>query len=466
MAGRRAAEAGIRLMDPTSVDWLPAVVVLAAGLALGVLATLRLRSAPRPAASLASAPPLEVRDLAAKRDALVRQLRELEDTAAKRTPEQLAEERYALELEAAGVLRDLEARPAAAAPRVESAAPAIRTAAPSALRGFLWGAGSMAALGALFALVWYSARPREEGGSLTGNLPGEAQGQAPVDAGEARLREALARNPDDLEARLDLARLYLSRQDMMAVFNETKYVLERSPGQPRALGYQALVRLAMGQSEMALDMLKQAQRSAPDYFEGYIHLMLAYVRMGRTADAEKTLAEATQRFPEQAEPLRGLLAQMKAEVPPEGASAATVDGDPHADVPQPPTADVPPVAAARSTAPPSAQAGRTLAVEVQLDPSLAGPLAPGTVLFVIVREAGMQKGPPRAVKRLVVSSFPVRLTLGDADSMAGEPLPAEARVEARADSDGDPMTRPASDPFAAQDGVKVGSGPVLLVLRR
>jgi cytochrome c-type biogenesis protein CcmH len=457
-------------MDPTGVDWLPAIVVLAAGLVLGVLATLRFRAAGRAAAPLGAGPPLEIRDLAAKRDALVRQLRELEDTAAKRTPEQLAGERYALELEAARVLRDLDGRSANAhaasrADTAAAAAPAV--AAPSALRGFLWGAGSVAALGALFALVWYSARPRDEGGSLTGNLPGEAQGQAaaPADADEARLREALARNPDDVEARLDLARLYLSRQDMMSVFNETKYVLERSPEQPRALGYQALVRLAMGQSQMALDMLKQAQRSSPDFFESYVHLMLVYVRMGRTADAEATLAVAAQRFPEQAEPLRGLLAQMKAEVPPEDASAAPPEGDPHADVAPPAPVETPAPAAAAPAAP-GAPAGRTLAVEVDLDPSLAGEVAPGTVLFVIVREAGMEKGPPRAVKRMVVSSFPVRLTLGDGDSMAGEPLPAEARVEARADSDGDPMTRPASDPFAAQDGVKPESGPVRLVLRR
>ena len=48
---------------------------------------------------------LDARDLVARRDALLQQLRELEDTAAKRTPEQLALERYALELEAARALR-------------------------------------------------------------------------------------------------------------------------------------------------------------------------------------------------------------------------------------------------------------------------------------------------------------------------------------------------------------------------
>jgi Flp pilus assembly protein TadD len=447
-------------MEAGAVDWLPAVVVLAAGLALGTLAMVRLRTAGRPGTLLPGVPPLEIRDLSAKRDALLQQLRELDDTSSKRTPAQLSAERSALELEAARVLRTLDTR--AAAVRAPQAAAAPAAAPPSALRGFLWGAGSMAGLAALFAFVWSSAHPRDEGGSLTGETRGGSEARPADGASEARLRAAVERNPDDLEARLDLARLYLGRQDMMAVFGETKYVLERAPGNPRALGYQALVRLAMGQSELALDMLRQAQRSAPDYFEGYIHLMLALVRTGRTQEADATLAEAVKRFPEQAEPLRSLLAQMKAEVPLESADAgaAGAAGDPHAEVPAPSGAQA---AAAPSSA---SQAGPTIAVDVQLDPSLAGQVAPGTVLFVFVREAGVDKGPPRAVKRLLVSSFPVRVTLGEADSMAGEPLPAEARVEARADSDGNPMTRPPSDPSAAEDGVKAGGPAVRLVLHR
>ena len=55
-------------------------------------------SAPAATAALAA---LDQRDLEARRDALLQQLRELDDTASKRTPEQLARERYALELQAA-----------------------------------------------------------------------------------------------------------------------------------------------------------------------------------------------------------------------------------------------------------------------------------------------------------------------------------------------------------------------------
>jgi hypothetical protein len=185
--------------------------------------------------------------------------------------------------------------------------------------------------------------------------------------------------------------------------------------------------------------------------------------MGRLDDAQATADAAVERFPQQATMLRDILARMRAEVPRETAESADAAGDPHADVALP-QAGAPPVPGA--TAPQASAAGAGLAVEVDLDPSLQGQVPAGTVLFVIVREAGMAKGPPRAVKRVVTSGFPMRVTLSEADSMAGEPLPAEARVEARADSDGDPMTRPASDPSAVQDGVKQGAGVRLILQRR
>lgn len=442
-------------MEPAGVDWGPALLVLALAAVAGALLTWRLRSA---AARLTPELPLEARDLAARRDALLRQLHELEDTAGKRTPAQLAQERQRLELEAARAWLELDARVATVPAPAKSPASPSGPAPASALTGFLWGTGSMAAIGLLLFLVWQSARPRQEGGAVTGSVP---QSEGARDGEEDRLRGALARNPDDFEARLQLARLYLSRQDMMSVFNETKYVLERQPGHPQALAYQALVRLAMGQSEVAVGMLKQALKTAPDYFEGYVHLMLVYVRMGKAEEARATAEEGARRFPEQAGRLRDLLERMQAEVPTEGAETADAAADPHAGI-----ASAAPGGGKAADAEPAAGSGPTLGVEVDLDPALRGQLPSGTVLFVIVREAGVDKGPPRAVKRVAAASFPMSVTLGESDSMAGEPLPADARVEARADSDGDPLTRPASDPTAVQDGVKLGAGPVRLVLHR
>jgi len=50
--------------------------------------------------------------------------------------------------------------------------------------------------------------------------------------------------------------------------------------------------------------------------------------------------------------------------------------------------------------------------------------------------------------------------------MRGDPLPKEVLLEARADPDGDPMTRSPQDPAARIDDVKIGTTDVRLVLKR
>jgi hypothetical protein len=81
-----------------------------------------------------------------------------------------------------------------------------------------------------------------------------------------------------------------------------------------------------------------------------------------------------------------------------------------------------------------------------------------------VRESGSTGGPPAAVKRLP-ASFPLSFAIGPGDSMMGQPLPARARLEARVDSDGDPLTRDPKDPKAQLDGVASGATGLRLVLQ-
>ena len=102
---------------------------------------------------------------------------------------------------------------------------------------------------------------------------------------------------------------------------------------------------------------------------------------------------------------------------------------------------------------------------IEADGSVRARIAPGTLVFITVREAGVQEGPPVAVKRLVASAFPLSFAVGPADSMMGQPLPARMRLDVRADSDGDPMTRLPSDPKARLDGVRAGATGLRLELR-
>ena len=451
-----------------SVDWVPALAVLAVGLVFGALFVLRLFVVSRRAVRSDPGVPVQVRDLAGKRDALLRQLRELEDTASKRTPEQLARERYGLELETARVLLALDDRgpsEAARRPAKSAAGKSRRSAGASSdragLRGFLWGTGSATALLLLGFFVYQSAKPRDPGGSVTGDLPmggRTAVGSGSADGEEAPIQAALARNPQDIDGRLALVRVYLGRQDWMGVWKETARILEQAPGHPQALAYQAVVRLAMGQADMAVNILTKAVAADPDLIDAYAWLVVGYVRLGRVRDAEATIARASKRFPDRAAEFRQLLAEQKREAAVAQASLAPGKSDPHAGLATP--------GEGSSGAPaPARIGGRRVAGTVDIEPSLRSKVAPGAILFVFAREAGAVGGPPVAVKRLP-PTFPAAFELTEADSMMGQPFPDPLLIEARLDSDGDPTTRAPTDPKARLDHVKAGRTDVRLVLRR
>jgi hypothetical protein len=200
------------------------------------------------------------------------------------------------------------------------------------------------------------------------------------------------------------------------------------------------------------------------------NLAFVYASLGRTKDAEAAIAEVARRSPQDGERLREALATFERDRPARGAEAGA---DPHADVAPPasgsgadPHADVAPPAAAAGVQPAPAGPGSAGVFGwIEADATVARRVPAGTVVFVTVRPAGVAQGPPVAVKRLVSESLPLQFELGAGDSMMGQPLPDPMRIDVRADSDGDPMTRPASDPSGHADAVALGKTGVRIVLR-
>lgn len=89
----------------------------------------------------------------------------------------------------------------------------------------------------------------------------------------------------------------------------------------------------------------------------------------------------------------------------------------------------------------------------------------GSVLFVFVRPADRDSGPPLAVQRLSASAFPLAFSIGPADAMMGPaPFPDRVVVEARLDADGDPLSRDAGDLSARSGPLTPGSEGVTLTL--
>jgi tetratricopeptide (TPR) repeat protein len=433
-------------------DWVSAIAILSAGLIVGLLFVIffnRKKSARR----LGGEKDLAYKDLNAKRDALVQQLRDLDENAS-------PEERRRLERETAEVLRQLDDRRGGDLVMEPVQAAPVSTMNP-ALKGFLWGAGSFAALGLLGYMVMQAANPRQDGGSVTGGEPSAMQAQAAQrpDPVIQQLEAAVQADPNNLALRNDLSQAYLERDNLMAVFEQTKFVLDKSPEDSRALTYQGLVRVAMGEGELAGKMLERATKSDPKNLDSWVARAWLYAQGDDMKKAESMIAEAAKQSPEDKARLDEVFTQMKAHV-------AQMKADPTMqsnELPQghPPIDGATPAAASAAAAPagqmgqtrPAPPAdGKSVKVTLSLDPAAK---LKGGVLYVMARPAA--GGPPVAVKRMQVSSFPITFDFGSADSMMGQPLPEQFRLEARLDSDGDAATKPPTDPSAMQMNVAPGA---------
>jgi tetratricopeptide (TPR) repeat protein len=293
-------------MNAEPVSWTPALIALAIGAVIGIIALLRSRGA-RSEVIAASDSTLVLHDLEGERDSLVAQLRELQDLASTRSAEQLREERRTLELRAAEVLREIDHQ-----------APAVRTAAAEsthearparpAWTGFALGAGVVAALAAIFVWVDRAAEPKPGTQMQQGGQPA-----APMSAPQlASLANAVAADPENDDLRLEYARALLVSEQLMEVYRETQHVLQRRPGDPRALTYQSIVHLAMGQTDQALAMLEQARQTDPQLLDAWVHTAFVYAAIGDAAQADAAMNEAMRRHPDQKAALEELARQIRA----------------------------------------------------------------------------------------------------------------------------------------------------------
>lgn len=443
---------------PANVEWLPAVTILGAGL-LGGSALAWFGSRRRAATAAAQKEEkseIIVRELDAKRDSLLVQLRDLEDTSSKESASELASRRYELELELARTLMEMD--DATGAVR-EARAEAPAAPAPPQARGFAWGLGTAVVVGVMIFLLLKFADKKESPQAMPGGEMAAAEQQPmPANAEAAALQSRIAANPNDFDARVDLARVSLGANNLMEAFNQTKYVLERNPDHAPALSYQAIVRLAMGQTDEAEEMLGRATKLAPTFVDGWVNSAIVFANLGDTIRTENAMAKAIEVSPQNRKELEGLLTELRRqaeEAKAAGVPARTPQDDPHKGL-----SNQPAQAAATGQAP----AGPAVSGILNVDPSIQAKVKSPAVVFLIAREPGVQSGPPLAVRRMEVKSFPAAFTLSSADSMMGSALPANIRIEARLDADGDVVTK-SGDPVGVLDGVAAGTSNAKIVIR-
>ncbi|MEO8196156.1 MAG: hypothetical protein ABI689_05495 [Thermoanaerobaculia bacterium] len=365
-----------------------------------------------------------------------------------------------------GGSKEAVAAPAAGSPAgVEAPIPSARR---SSLVGFLAGVASCLVIGGLIYWATEGSKPKQEMG---GGAPamGSTAPMAPMGAPGAPSAspEAAARAhdesadltpeiqaqlqqsrgqvqaaPQDLNARRQLAVALLNANQLMEAFEQARELQKVAPDDPDGLFVEGVVRLAMGQWPLAVQLMDKVLAQHADHVLAALAKGQAEAALGQTPAAiatwKKGLAAAGGKFP----PIEELLAQA------EGGAAM-----PEGIMAPPPTAE----AAATAGA-----SGGSYRIHIELAPGAVGPRGAdgGATLFVALR--GDAPGPPAAVKRISNPSFPLELTLSADDSMVGQPLPATGALSIHLDGDGNASTLDPGDLTAA---VKAFSGtPVTVIL--
>jgi tetratricopeptide (TPR) repeat protein len=442
------------LTPPT--DWTPGLIVLCAALSLGIGLVLRSRRG----AALPAPESTRRDELLRQKEALYGLLREHESARGVGAADWAAE-RDRLELDAARVLRALDALgdPAAVG---AARPPSFGTRNPQ-LVGALWGGGAVLFLGALALTLQEFSAPRPEGGTMTGNASpggsgsgsggGAAAGpqQAISPAQEAEIVALTAKvdaAPADVAARNALGHALLQAGKLMDSYQQAEAVVKVNPDDAESRTHQAIALIAIGESDKATKMLDRVLEVAPDFGEALAYRGAIHFQNAEGPQAIAMFERALVAAPEFEDAITPVLAAARAgKFPSKAAPGAVSDG---------PVASAP----ARVTGPTPDDIGGTVAI----DAALAATVKPGDILFLSARPPGVTRGPPTWVKRVPVTSFPLTFTLGPADDMVGVPVPAELVVTARIDRDGNPVTKTADDLEGKSETLKPGTKGVVITL--
>jgi Tfp pilus assembly protein PilF len=108
-----------------------------------------------------------------------------------------------------------------------------------------------------------------------------------VQGAEGAFRRELASNANDFDANLFLG--VLLKQDN--AFEEAMARFEKAaslrPGEPAAAYQVGALRLQLGQTDGAREVLEQVVAAAPDFLEAHVSLALVYYRLKRKADGDR-----------------------------------------------------------------------------------------------------------------------------------------------------------------------------------
>lgn len=344
----------------------------------------------------------------------------------------------------------IQAAVAAALADKEAKKPAAEGRLGGEWRGALYALGIAALIAVLYGAAQSGSRTRTEGMGMTGGdqvmVANEAAQQAQTQASpeEAGLQQALQENPNDLKALNRLTEIALGREDLQTALQYNLAAIEVSPEDPTARVYRSVLRAFIGRRQEALTDLDAVIAASPDFTLAYIYKGLLLLEQS-PAESVVVLEKASALAPTDPQLMQLLAeARRRASEAPQGSTPANA-----------------PVAPA---AQPTAASGSVLAsgTITLADAAKAGS---GT-LFLSIKSP--QGGPPVAAKKLPPGPFPMEFSLTSADitPMGGmRPMPETFVLTIRLDSDGDPLSRPETDPVYVMEEVTPGSGGIKAALQ-
>ena len=111
---------------------------------------------------------------------------------------------------------------------------------------------------------------------------------------------------------------------------------------------------------------------------------------------------------------------------------------------------------------PSGTASQDVSGRIEITTGVAPPA--DAVIFLSARAEGAAKGPPTWVLRMSAAPLPTEFRIGPANAMLGGPTPAQVRLTARLDADGNASTRGPDDLEATSEAVTPGTTGLILRL--
>lgn len=420
-------------------DWTPGAAALGVAAAIGVLVALRIRArAPASASAAAPADSARKEELSRQRDALYEQIRALDADTGWR-PEDRALARQRLVVDAAETLRALEGVDAP----VPSAPPAPPARAGSPWVNAVIGLSAGVFGAALVLGIQSYTKPKEQPAPMAAAAPPVAAGPSPAMTQRVAMRKAAVdANPDDLAARLAYARALVDADEVKEAFSQTQKITEAQPDNADARTLQAVILLQIGDVTMATGLLDKVLSAHPDHVEALGYRGAIYLNAGQKDEAIAAWQKVIQLDPTQQAAVEPLIEMARTGRNPFGSAPVT-----------------------------GGASGSAAGGMGEAAPAAAGPTPSditGTVtysgsaphVFIYLRPAGVDRGPPAAVKKLQNPTFPLDFRIGPGDSPMGGPFPEDGTLTVRVDLDGNPTTHEDGAPEVRVEHVKPGQTDV------